>query len=755
MLGASMSDTAVLGEYEDALADRDLIKIMRQAERETTTALGVLKGVWERNLRAFHARHWEGSKYTKPEYASRSKVFRPKTRAAVLKNMATAATAMFSTNDVVAVKAELESDDQTKAAAEVKNELLNYRLDRTSRRGGIPWFRVAMGAVFNAQLFGICVSKQDWEYRTIVRKKKRTVVEPILHPDTGEQLIDYETGQPFENQSEEEYEEVDVVADRPICELFPQENVWVDLRGNWENPAQDGSYLVLRKSMSVGSLKEMMGENKPHNRVRWLEVDVDVMRDGARDYDAQGMRTARRGNALPDAETKQDAPDDDFRTVWLHENFFRFGGEDYHWYSLGTSAFLSEVACTGDIYPQYFGQRPVTMGAAAIEPHVIYAQSPVEALQGLQTEMNDLANLHLDAVRQSIEPIAKFKAGALSDIKQLRTRGSAGASIMVNDMEGLEFDRTPEPSGQAYIAQQHLNADFDDLSGAFSGGSVQTSRSLNETVGGMRLLAGAANAMTEFNLRVFVETWVEPTLRQIMQSIQYYETDETVLAIAGQRAGLMERYNIDKMSDDMLEAEVAVSVNVGVGAVDPMQSLQKLGVALKMISEAAMFADRDVSVDIEELIGEVMGQAGFKEGMRFFKLGESGKKSKPPEAQKAELDAAAKAAELALKERMGAQQIEADAQSDQLDAIVAVVVEAMKQREAQRAEQVQIAANHESQLADIGARQADSGLRALTTLAGGEQRRITAGEANATRERTAAAAAAAKQQQAKSGGTSV
>lgn len=723
----TMSEEAVLGEHGDALEGHNILQAMKLVERETSETIGALRAVWERSLRSFHARHWQGSKYTKPEYASRSKLFRPKTRSAVLKNMATAAAAMFSTNDVVKVKAELESDDRKKASADVLNEILNYRLDRTSQRGGIPWFRVSMGAAFNAQLFGVCGSKQDWEYRTLVRKKRRMVSEPLLD-EMGQQLIDGMSGEPFMQETEEEFEEADVVADRPTCELYPPENVWLDLRGSWENPAQDGSFLILRKPMSVGALKTLMGENKPHNRVRWLEVDLDVMREGTRDYDEQGIRQVRKGNSVPDMESRQDAPDSDFRTVWLHENFFRFEGEDYHWFSLGTRAFLSEVSTTGEMYPQYFGQRPFVMGYAAIEPHVIFAQSPVESWNGLQTEMNDLANLHLDALRQSIEPLAKFKAGALSDVRQLRYRGSAGASVVVNDMDGLEFDRIPEPSGQSFMAQQHLNADFDDTAGVFSGGSVQTNRSLNETVGGMRLLTGAANAMTEFNLRVWVETWVEPVLRQIMQSCQFYESDEVILSIAGERAGLMDRYDIDQVSDDMLEAEVAVSVNVGVGAVDPMQSLNKLAMALKLIGESVAFSDRDVSVDMEELITEIMGQAGFKEGMRFFKLGEPGQKSKPPEAMKAEVDAAAKAAQIASNEKLGMAKLEQVAMSDQLKAAVQLIIEAMDENHQQTMAGQQQVAQTESQLRDIGARVAESRARNATTMATGQMRRITARE---------------------------
>ena len=66
---------------------------------------------------------------------------------------------------------------------------------------------------------------------------------------------------------------------------------------------------------------------------------------------------------------------------------------------------------------------------------------------------------------------------------------------------------------------ERLNADFDDLAGNFSIGSVQTNRSLGETVGGMKMMTSNANAAGEFDLRIFVETWVEPTLRQIVKLV--------------------------------------------------------------------------------------------------------------------------------------------------------------------------------------------------------------------------------------------
>src|SRR5688572_10198347 len=56
---------------------------------------------WEYSIRAFHGEHAPGSKYNSPEYQSRSRLFRPKTRSVIRKNEAAGAVALFSNMDIV------------------------------------------------------------------------------------------------------------------------------------------------------------------------------------------------------------------------------------------------------------------------------------------------------------------------------------------------------------------------------------------------------------------------------------------------------------------------------------------------------------------------------------------------------------------------------------------------------------------------------------------------------------------------------
>ena len=93
---------------------------------------------------------------------------------------------------------------------------------------------------------------------------------------------------------------------------------------------------------------------------------------------------------------------------------------------------------------------------------------------------------------------------------------------------------TRDVTGSAYQEQDRINYDFDELQGNFSTSTIQSSNSMNETVGGMNLLQGNNNIITEFVLRTFSESWVEPTLKQLLRLEQYYETDEVIMALASE-----------------------------------------------------------------------------------------------------------------------------------------------------------------------------------------------------------------------------
>jgi hypothetical protein len=249
--------------------------------------------------------------------------------------------------------------------------------------------------------------------------------------------------------------------------------------------------------------------------------------------------------------------------------------------------------------------------------------------------------------------------GRKVDLNQVQRRAQ-NTIIQVQNIDDIEWAEVPDVPPSSYQESNYINADFDDLSGSFNGGSVQTNREMNETVGGMRLLAGSANTVADFDLEVFVETWVEPVLFQVLRLEEYYESDEKVLMIAGERAQLFQKFGVDTITDQMLLSESTLTVKVGVGSSnDPQQRLQNFMMAAGALQQIfTPFVEGGMLKVIpngDEIMNTIFGAAGFKDGgERFFQVEPMDPGSQPNPAM---LEQQNKAQELQLKDK----KIQADA----------------------------------------------------------------------------------------------
>ena len=138
----------------------DYLKLTRSAYNSSTDYMEAnLKAQWERNINNFMSMHPPGSKYRTEAYKYRSRLFRPKTRASIRSKEAALAMAFFSTSDVVNIKAADDSDINAVDSAKVMQELVNMRLKKT-----LNWYLLSIGAFQDAQVMGVCISHQYWDY---------------------------------------------------------------------------------------------------------------------------------------------------------------------------------------------------------------------------------------------------------------------------------------------------------------------------------------------------------------------------------------------------------------------------------------------------------------------------------------------------------------------------------------------------------------------------------------------------------------
>lgn len=572
--------------------DAKALQLARDAYSGSTTYFDAnVRNDLEKDLRQFQSRHSPDSKYMAESYRSRSRFYRPKTRAMVRSAEATAAEAFFSTSDVVSIVPEQSSDEMQQASAEIMQELLQYRMTKS-----IPWFQTVIGAYQDAMVQGVVISHQDWEYNL-------------------------EKG-----------------IDRPVVQLIPRENFRFDPAADWTDPIGTSPYLIWLMPMRVRDIKARMKPAQSGQPAKWIKYEDAAIKKSSQSWDS--TRMIREGNRTDSTDTTTNI--NDFSIVWVHMNLIQdeVTGQDMIFYTLGTDLLLSHPISLDERYATR--RRPFVMGKSVIETHRTDGPGDVRLTREVQGETNEIVNQRIDNVKFAMNKRYFVKRNKQVDIRSL-TRNVPGSVTMLTDIEtDVKVLDTPDVTSSAYQEQDRLNMDFDEISGNMSQSSVQANRRLNETVGGMEILSADANKVRAYSLKTFIETWVEPVLRQLVLLEQTYETSDVLLAQAGAKSSMFQNLGMDAVTDELLLQELTLTINVGMNATSPTQKINNLLTGINGVKAALGDGVLEkYGVDPTEVVKEIFGALGHKDGGRFFKFeGEQDPRIIALEKEKEQLQAA-------------------------------------------------------------------------------------------------------------------
>ncbi len=592
--GATTANDGSASGGGPAPKENEWIKLARDADQRSTTYFdNNFRKPWEDDLRMFQSKHPKDSKYNADSYKYRSRIFRPKSRSVVRKNEATAALAFFSNPDVLNLDPENTDSMEQIIGAELMQHVLQYRLTKT-----IPWFLTVIGGYQDAMTVGIVASTQTWRYRQRMEKK----MVPALDPLTGAQV------------GMVEQEVAKVLEDKPQVDLFPVENILFDPAAHWYDVVATSPYIILKIPMYLNDVLDRMDSQDKQGK-SWNRLSKEVILKARVDPD-DSMRQARN-NAAEDAQSVT-SDVNEFDVVMVHLNFIRRGEVCYAYYTLKSTNMLSEPVPVEEMFLHCKdGRPPVQIGFCVLETHKAVPTSLIGLGKELQKEANEIVNQRLDNVKYVLNKRSLVRRGANVDVDSL-LRNVPGGITMVNDVEkDIREVNWQDVTSSSYQEQNLVNGDFDELAGNFAQSSVDSNRRLNETVGGMKLMAQGANTMTEYSITVFAKTWMEPVLRQLIKLEAAYETDEVILALAASKAKLFPKYNVSQVTDSMLNQELSLTVNIGQGATDPDSRLQRFTHATQIYTGVEQSGLPDV--DLLEFRKEIYGLAGFQNSAKFFK----------------------------------------------------------------------------------------------------------------------------------------
>ena len=572
--GSEDDDDGLMAEQDGSESGRDInwMSRARQAFAFSTSFVDSnYRKSWEDSIRAFNSQHPGESKYNSDLFRKRSSIFRPKTRAIIRKNEAAAAAAFFSNIDRITVGAVNEAVPQERLSAAIMKELLQYRLTVS-----IPWFQTVLGAFQDAQVQGVCAAHVHWRFTT-----KRT---------KGGDL--------------------EKVEDMPVVDLIPIENLRIDGAAHWLDPINTSPYLIHLIPMYVVDVKARMNKPDPKGRT-WKHYDDATFASFKAGMDDSTRKARIKGS---EDATQQRRSISDYDVIWIHRHIHRHAGQDWEFYTLASEKLLTEPEPLADTV--FHGKRPYVMGNTILETHRPFPTSIPEMTKGLQEEANEIANQRLDNVKFVLNKRWFAKRGKNVDLASLVRNVPGGITLLDDPETDVKEVTWPDVTQSSYLEQDRIDSDFSDLAGNFDPMQVSGMKVGQASTATMRMLQGPSNLLTEYMLKTFTETFVQPVLRHLILLEQHYETDEVVLGVAGQKAKAMMKFGVSEIQDSMLDHELTCTVNVGMGATDPVAKLQRFIYGIQ--SFAAIAARPPAGINLEEIAKEIFGLSGYQDGDRFF-----------------------------------------------------------------------------------------------------------------------------------------
>ena len=527
---------------------------------------------WAQNLAHFNSRHAVSSKFSSSKYR-RSKVFRPKTRASIKSQESSLATAMFSTTNLINVAPQNSQDERQQASAVIAKALLQHRLE--SR---MPWFLTSEGAFQDTKIYGVCISYQYWHY--LARQNERSGAN-------------------------------EVVQDELCCDLIEPENFRFDPHCDWRDPANKSPFLIMLKYLRVDQVQDMMEKRGgPWRDFSAAELLAAGSESRKREQQTQQAREGDRTTASDMIINVQG-----MELVQLRMNIIRIRGEDWVFWTGGSMLMLSDPKPLTDEYPHLrVGERPFVVGYSSIEAHKNYPESDAGQAAPLQQEINSIASQRIDNVDLVLQKRYFIKRGSQTDVHALARNIPGGAVFMSDPETDVKVVSTPDVTGSAYREHQVLDQEFDDLIGGFSP-ARNAGQSQPASSGAMAQASASAVAVQDYGIKTFIETWVEPVLRQLVRLEQMYETDENIITLAANQAKLFQKFGIDDASDALLLDELILRVDVGGGNLDPLMRVERLSAGVRTVLELPTMADRLIPGNVAR---EIFGMLGYRDETRYF-----------------------------------------------------------------------------------------------------------------------------------------
>ncbi len=501
---------------------------------------------WIKNIRAFNNKHYSNKIYNDPRLRGRSKLFIPKTRASILRIVASIVSEFFSSPDNVSIKSTKRFNSKLDAAAKLLEEAVNYRLNTN-----IKWFLVAYMAIIDVMVLGRGVLNVGWNYEEEIVESKTEVINPV----TGEiEIVDVS--------------EVVARVDEPFIRYVKLWNILVDSNCNPLDPINDSPVLIEKKPVYVFDVIKKINSGEWNKPKGFSDVE---------DKTEFFSKYLWKKNIIED-ELDEDSVDEEkkCRSEWSHveiwDVYVRVDGDDYFYTSLAGEHALTDLELVEDKFP--CKGRPYVMGGFQPESNEVYWMGFPEVIEPLQRELNSIRNQRRDNVNIALNKRFLIRSTAGINISSLNS-GTPGSPIIADDIseQSIREIDVKDVTQSSYREEEINRRDFEEVGGvnAYNLGSPRPG--MNPTATGVSIMTEQSNLPIGMTTKTIAETLFKPVIEMLVQFEQMFESNEVL-----KRACTDIDISFEEAWDqDAIENQYSVEVSIGVGATSREMRFRNLG----------------------------------------------------------------------------------------------------------------------------------------------------------------------------------
>ena len=573
-----MAESGLLNKPAEKVSDilkdpaKDILGQFSTWAKESEDARSVKEGRWVKNIRLLKG-IWSADEMTKSKVRGRSKLYFRKIWATMWRLLASMYQAFLKDPDTGTFSVEGRGPEDVAPKAKVLQFATDYRLDKMFGEQNL--FLEHIWGLQNILHMGIGGAKIWWQYR-------------------------------------DGY-------DRPMFKTYPNEQLFLDHSASCE---YDMRYVGFRNYMTK---EQMKAEGYDNIEKAVPSAPPSSSLRAVRFADSSDPYGTGQEHHYPSPEQNNGGKKESFSpTIYIVDEWFWRGSDGKIRMAVANS---SNCVLKKEKASPYGKGFPLVYGTCLTEANKLIGEGFPEPLEGPQESINHLINIRKDNVHLALNKHKYVNRFANVDLQSLANNRAGGMTMMDDVVAGVRTEETQDVTQSSYMEANSDESMMQEMSGVTS---AKEGTLKNEKATTAQINLSESNAKIELFIAVVANTWFRSFYRKLVQYIQMFETDETVLRVANERLQreaphMVGDYPIYDLGDFDADIKIKVGVSAPVkqtriqnGMMAMQQAVAANQATMMLLQSGAIKPSEKIKFfDLTKFMDSILPDMGYKDVQNF------------------------------------------------------------------------------------------------------------------------------------------